>query len=209
MKLKFFFFLLYAGLLQFPAGALGQMSAPSFSNGDTSFATYMTAHSGLDDLLLCNRSLVLMRFKIDPSGRVTNIAFSRETDPRIKRSLQGALESTNGKWQPVKKKSVPVLSGYLILPCFIAIENGCSQAVIDDYFKSRDSLRPGQRAGDRRLDSLRSAALSRSNTSRSLDSYFSSKAFESMMESLTFDDQDPHYPMNCRILPQINVIVIK
>lgn len=206
MKKAFFLLFISLAILQLPVTVRGQ--TPVFTYGDTSFTLYMKAHVTLDEPNICNRSLILVRFKVDSSGKVVHISFSKGTDSLIRTPLQYALESTGGKWTPAVKDLRSVESDFLILPCLIAIENGCNQQKIDAYFAAKDSVRKSALTGQPHLDSLRSASFNRNYSNTTLNTYFASREYESMWNLFIFDDQFSSYPVNATVLPQLDFIYI-
>ena len=72
--------LAFLGLTTMNIPVHAQQTIPEFKDADTSLKNYMSAHTSFDELHICDRQLHLMRFKIDPTGNVINISFSRNTD---------------------------------------------------------------------------------------------------------------------------------
>src|SRR5450631_3449420 len=106
MKKTILLALLGLVIMKFPVQA--QQTTPEFKYADTSLSDYITDHVRFDERHICDRELHLVRFKIDPSGKVTDISFSRNTDLLIKSALKNVLQSTSGKWKPsmIGKNSV-------------------------------------------------------------------------------------------------------
>lgn len=204
MKRTVFVILVYFTGFRFVA--LAQGNRPAFIDGDISFSAYMGLHAHIDDLPLCERELVFVRFKIDQEGQVRDISFSQHTDSLLKVSLRNALESTSGKWRPGTDSHS--LNKYLVLPCLVGIENSCNQQVIDAYFKSGDSVWQALLRVNHRPDSLPPSYNVHPPKKRTLSDYWAQKSFASMSNLTFFEDGDPGFPLDCILLQQIDFVYL-
>jgi len=79
------------------------------------------------NLDICMTGIVFVKFTIDSTGNIRNLAFSKlKNTPYIfKELLTAVIKATNGAWNPCKINGKPIESKPFILPLIYDMEAGC------------------------------------------------------------------------------------
>lgn len=108
-----------------------QRDREAFFDQQVGFESYIERYINEKDTtgtgVLCLKSCVFVKFRVDAKGQIINVACNINTPEKLCEFISAAVQSSNGKWKPKLVDGKAVLSQEYILPIIVHLSSrGCT-----------------------------------------------------------------------------------